>query len=318
MNMSALYMSANELWRNAYSYVEQRGKQLESRDGGCREVIGWSGKLRSIDYPLATVRGASPTYAAAEMLWYLSGSNDVRPMEAYAPQYRRFAQPSTDTAHGAYGARWKNSVAFRNAISKSKNDDTTRQANQLDMVIDLLRKNPNTRQAVLTMWDAGDLVAAHQGGCNDIPCTVSIQFLLRDQLLHAVTYMRSNDVWLGLPYDIFTFTTLQRLIALSLNVETGSYTHNVGSLHLYDRNRDKALEAHHHGPNENYWFAPDKVGDIDAAIALEERVRTGEKLDDLSALYAIGNGSLAYELVARCLTKWGVVNKACTDLMLSP
>jgi hypothetical protein len=67
-----------------------------------------------------------------------------------------------------------------------------------------------------------------------------MQFLIRHDLLHCVVTMRSNDLWLGFPYDVFTFTQIQRYLAVMLAVGLGSYTHNVGSLHLYEEHYEKA------------------------------------------------------------------------------
>jgi len=77
----------------------------------------------------------------------------------------------------------------------------------------------------------------------DIPCTVSWQFLIRNNALDMVCTMRSNDVWLGMPYDVFVNTTIQAFLAHKLDVQLGRYYHQVGSLHLYDRNAKAAYEA---------------------------------------------------------------------------
>src|SRR5260370_41880706 len=55
--------------------------------------------------------------------------------------------------------------------------------------------------------------------------------------------MRSNDAWLGLPYDVFTFTRIQAYVAAAVGVEPGRYTHTVGSLHLYERDWERAEDA---------------------------------------------------------------------------
>jgi thymidylate synthase len=77
------------------------------------------------------------------------------------------------------------------------------------------------------------------GSKKDIPCTLSVQFVLRQERLYAITTMRSNDLWLGFPYDVFCFSTLQRLFAYTLGVDVADYVHNVGSMHLYTRDERK-------------------------------------------------------------------------------
>ena len=132
--------------------------------------------------------------------------------------------------HGAYGARVYG---------------------QLSRVATLLQNDPATRQAVVTIYDGPrDLLATQDGlrGVRDIPCTLSLQFLWAGDRLSLRTSMRSNDVWLGLPYDLFQFTALQMAMADALGVRPGPYVHTVGSLHLYER--DMAASGRLRAPSE--------------------------------------------------------------------
>ncbi len=214
------FYTVDELWMAAIRQC-LAGSRLESRDGGCSERVGFSAQL---DDPLMNVvtspwRNFAPHYAAAELLWYLSGVQHTAMLEHYAPGYARFTEDGI--AHGAYGWRWDH-------------------YQQLPALIELLRTKPNTRQAVLSMWWPTDLAHAVAGDRKDMPCTMSLQFLVRDGKLHCVTSMRSNDVWLGLPYDVFCFTSIQQMVAGQLGLQLGKYIHNVGSMHLYDRDQLKA------------------------------------------------------------------------------
>lgn len=128
----------------------------------------------------------------------------------------------------------------------------------LDDVVSLLKRDPDSRQAVLTMYDARrDLGRSDVGfKSGDVPCTLNIQFLLRDtyrtkdsapdlphhtRLCMWVT-MRSNDAWLGLPYDLGQFSVLQMAVAQALGVESGWYTHSAGSMHLYQKDWERAAK----------------------------------------------------------------------------
>lgn len=113
-----------------------------------------------------------------------------------------------------------------------------RVAGDVGQVVDLLEKDPASRQAVITIFDSDrDLGRTEQV---DLPCTVALQYQIRDGRLNAWTVMRSNDAWLGLPYDLMQFGMLQAAIAQSLNVDVGYQTHSAGSMHLYLRNLEKA------------------------------------------------------------------------------
>lgn len=111
-------------------------------------------------------------------------------------------------------------------------------AGDLGQVVKTLQADPDSRQAVLTIFDSGrDL----NRGVKDVPCTIAIQFLLRGTLRMRVM-MRSNDIWLGFPYDTMQFSTLQAAVANALGVQMGEYSHLAGSMHLYERDTDKAMQ----------------------------------------------------------------------------
>lgn len=154
--------------------------------------------------------------ALGELCWYLNGSDEVGHVAYYVPQYRREAIDGR--LLGAYGPR---------LFGPGGNG-------QLYRVIEILKHRPESRQAVVQLFDADDL-----NRTKDVPCTCTLQFLLRNNRLDLIVHMRSNDAFIGLPHDIFAFTMLQELVARSVRVDLGVYSHFVGSLHLYDKDRAK-------------------------------------------------------------------------------
>ncbi len=233
--MKYSYASVDILWLNTLVTLFDQGVPHNSRNGESLELCGYTARLESIgcNWLMNPVRKASPIYAAGEMLWYLSMGQDGEMICHYAPSYKHFLNEGK--AYGAYGKRWFD-------------------YNQMSNVVDLLKTKPNTRQAILEVWDRVDVMSALEGKMKDIPCTLNLQFLIRDKKLHCITTMRSNDVWLGMPYDIFCFTMLQSMIADHLGIESGWYQHNVGSLHLYDTNKKKAEKAIHEN-DFGSWFS---------------------------------------------------------------
>ena len=160
----------------------------------------------------------------AELAWYLSGSNRVRDIGPFASKW---IDISDDGIHNnsAYGYRIQHLFGF----------------DQWDYVKDMLTKSPGSRQAIIHIKDASDKPT------KDVPCTVYLQFLIRDNKLHLSVHMRSNDIWMGVPYDMFSFTFLQMKMAMELGVDLGNYTHFAGSLHMYKRDYEEAL---HNMPKE--------------------------------------------------------------------
>jgi thymidylate synthase len=222
-------------WISTLCEIEAQGDYLDSRNGGSREVLGFSKTLLYSRQSLLfnRVRKIDPSYACAEFLWYLTMTDDTTFLQNFAPSYSRFCEDGIH-AHGAYGHRWN---------VNAWHDDHTIAPDQLTLLIETLKEHPNTRQAVMTMWDGTDLRHARDLDKKDLPCTLTHQFLLRNGYLCMITNMRSNDVWLGLPYDVFCNTQLQKLIATEIDSAVGSYTHNVGSMHMYDKNSDKVNEV---------------------------------------------------------------------------
>lgn len=250
------FSTVDQLWHYAARQTMLFGERVDSRNGGSRELIGASYALETTDYTFLTnaTRGLSPSYAAAETLWYLSGSNTAEMLLAYAPSYMHYLTPE-GIAHGAYGYRWA-------------------QFNQFRKVIDELKTEKNSRRAVMTCWRVDDDLG--NASSRDLPCTLSLQFLLRGNKLHLVVTMRSNDLWLGMPYDIFAFTAIQRLMAEALDVDTGTYTHNVGSLHIYDKNEEKVQSVISDAPTSSantVFRSGNGLARLESALGLEIMAR---------------------------------------------
>ena len=203
----------DDVMNSSFKLIMESGEWIRPSRGAAKEL---SGVVLKLTDPLArlsrTESRARPFSCLGELCWYLSGSNKLSFVKYYISQYEDDAD--VGIIHGGYGPRmfnWKN-------------------VNQISAVIDLLRHNQHSRRAVVQLYDATDLV----GKFKDVPCTCTLQFLIRRDHLNMITHMRSNDAYRGLPHDVFCFTMLQEIIARSLSVEMGTYTHMVGSLHLYE------------------------------------------------------------------------------------
>jgi thymidylate synthase len=137
-----------------------------------------------------------------------------------------------------------------------------RRQNQVTNVISLLRNRSTSRRAVIQLFDASDLASQHK----EVPCTCILQFMVRDRRLLLFTSMRSNDAYFGLAHDIFAFTMLQELMARSVGVDVGFYRHFIGSLHLYDTQRQAARAYLREGWQETVSMPPMPLGDPWAAV----------------------------------------------------
>ncbi|MFG1697234.1 thymidylate synthase [Nonomuraea sp. NPDC049309] len=165
-------------------------------------------------------RVLNTAFAVAETVWIMSGS-DAPWIYEFNSRLRRYAEDD-GILRGAYGPRMRSWDG---------------QVDQLAQALATLRGDPDSRRAVIQLYDP----ARDAGGHRDVPCTLGYRFHLRQGRLHMATTMRSQDLWTGLPYDVFAATTLHELMAGWLGAELGDYRHHVDSLHLYEEDLDKAV-----------------------------------------------------------------------------
>lgn len=300
------YLTMSDLWKGAVDDLGTRGTKQPSRNGPTLEVVGWSGRILDPrrSFLNSPARKADPAFACAELLWYLNGRCDAEFMCHYAPQYAKFANPPTPQGLvcGAYGDRMENNPGFAQLAEASPDDMLL---SQLEAVVELLGKRPDSRQGVVAMWDSGDVMRAIEGTWNDLPCTISMQFLLRDSRLHAVASMRSNDVWLGTPYDVFNFINLQKVVAHGLEVGLGTYTHHVGSLHAYEKDLPK-IGAVDCQPSIGDGYPAFSVWpDPEAAIELAEYARLGKLTGEELAVWSeMHGGNPVGDAAVTCAWRW--------------
>jgi thymidylate synthase len=254
----------DDLLRSVFEALLEKGEKVVPSKGSNRELFG---VVVELSKPLARISRTETKgrlYSAlGELFWYLSGSNELAFINYYLKGYESDPDDGK-TVWGAYGPRLFN---MRDGI------------NQITQVRNLLAANPSSRKAVVQLFNAEDISKKHA----DVPCTCTLQFLIRQSGLDMFVSMRSNDAYKGLPHDIFAFTMLQELLARDLGVPLGRYKHAAGSLHLYDAEEDKAREFLDEGWQDIIEMPPMPPGNqwpaIEALKTVEERIRTGAEVD---------------------------------------
>ena len=211
----------NADWINHAFKLAMVGNEIAPRGKKTKELLCQSITI-DMRHPVLTIPGRKLNYKfmAAEAYWILSGDDKV---ENISPFCKNIAQFSDDGERffGAYGPKIQD---------------------QLPYVVEKLTEDPFSRQAGLTIW------RENPPATKDVPCTISIFFSVRDGLLHVHANMRSSDVWLGLPYDVFNFSMLGHLVCALINqsdfakahgsVRPGNLCITMTSSHLYDENRE--------------------------------------------------------------------------------
>ena len=153
-------------------------------------------------------------YAEAEWQWYLSGDRNIAKLgDLYGkvPEIWKRMADVNGNVNSNYGWQWE-------------------RTSQLDIVLQMLKDDPETRQAAISIYDAKEV----SDYTNDTPCTYAVQFTIVNNRLDMCVTMRSNDLWYGFCNDQYQFSKLQELMAFRLDIETGVYYHFAHNMHLYN------------------------------------------------------------------------------------
>lgn len=212
--------SINELYRRLVIKLLQHGARINPRALTTLELTNVQLILTDPQNRFVTLdsRAMDMRYCIGELCFFLSRSTDLSFINRYSTFWNKVSDDGK-TVNSAYGNR-----LFPTS---------------LNYAVDCLVNDPNSRKAVLPIYNLSDSKPSL-----DNPCTMFLQLLIRDNALDCYTFMRSNDVWLGLPYDIAFFTIVQeiawvKLKAIYPTLELGSYFHTVTSMHAYERDLDK-------------------------------------------------------------------------------
>lgn len=288
--------SVDDLLRVAMEAVLEHGTLVAPTKGRNRELRGVALQLTNPRARLSRSESRGRVFSAlGELLWYLAGSNATEHIAHYIPRYSKYDE--NGVIYGGYGPRLRGG------------------SDQLKTVVDLLRRKPSTRRAVVQLFDGDDLLEDHE----DVPCTCMLQFLIRDGRLHLVVFMRSNDVYIGFPHDVFCFTMIQELVARWAGVDLGEYTHFAGSLHLYDSDADAAQRFLEEGFFEKTEMPPMAPGDpsaaLDEVLSFEALTRSG--VDPLTArLPVVGQFGSSRAAISTSVHGWSAMPAAIAGVRL--
>lgn len=210
-------MEFSQAWLRSVAEVLTYGAHVAPRGKPTKEIPQRTMKV-DMRRPVLMVaeRKLSYKFMAAEAFWILKGSDLVSEIKDYNAHISQFSDDG-ERFFGAYGPKI---------------------VGQLDYVVAKLRADNDTRQAGLTIW------RENPPETKDVPCTVAVFFNIRNKKLNCHVFMRSSDVWLGVPYDVFNFSMLSHLVCGLLNFdrlstdvfEPGTLFLTAASSHLYDTN----------------------------------------------------------------------------------
>ena len=231
-----------EPYLNLLNQVLTHGKVRSDRTGtGTVGIFGHQMRFDLADgFPLLTTKKLHLRSIIHELLWFISGETHVKPLQdagvriwndwATEEQTARFGRKAGDLGP-VYGHQWRNfgaTVLEDGTYAKDGVD-------QIQRVLDTIRDNPNSRRILITGWNPkeSDQVALP-------PCHTLFQFYVQDGRLSCQLYQRSADIFLGVPFNIASYSLLMMMIAQVTGLQPGEFVHTMGDAHLYSDHLEQA------------------------------------------------------------------------------
>lgn len=175
--------------------------------------------------PVCGVRKLFPRTAAAEVAWFVSGSQQAEWFQRFSKVWDKFVEPD-GTLEAAYGYRWRGHFG----------------RDQLGLAVEALQEDPSDRRVLVSTWDPR-LDGLGEIGQRSVPCLTHFTLSMTAGRLHSSLFLRSSDVFVGLPYDVLGHSLLMSILAKTLDVRLGVMHVTLAHAHLYEDHWEMAREA---------------------------------------------------------------------------
>jgi thymidylate synthase len=199
--------------------VRERGLPKGDRTGtGTLSLFGWQMRFDlGAGFPLVTTKRVHLPSVVHELLWFLRGDTNVRYLQQHGVSiWDEWADENGDLGP-VYGRQWR---AWGAADGKT--------IDQLSVVVDTLKRNPDSRRMLVSAWNVGELDEMAL-----LPCHALFQFYVGGGKLSCQLYQRSADVFLGVPFNIASYALLTHLVAQQCDLAVGDFVWTGGDCHLY-------------------------------------------------------------------------------------
>lgn len=235
--------------------IMDNGKDRGDRTGtGTRGLFGYQLRfdLRK-GFPLLTTKKLPIRWIVEELLWILSGSTNVKPLQdakvtiwdewATAEQCAKFGREAGDLGP-VYGHQWRNFGGtaiggdYAYGIKVPKQDGYILDGvDQIRQLLNDIRTNPNSRRLIVSGWNPAEATKVALP-----PCHTLFQFYVQDGELSCQLYQRSADSLLGVPFNIASYALLTQMVAQVCDLKVGDFVHTFGDVHIYRNHFDQVAE----------------------------------------------------------------------------
>ena len=208
--------------------VLDHGTQKNDRTGtGTVSIFG--AQLRfdlNAGFPLLTTKKVHLKSIIHELLWFLKGDTNVKYLKDNGVSiWDDWAKPDGDLGP-VYGYQWRSWPA-----------PDGRHIDQISQVIDMLKKNPDSRRIIVSAWNVADLDKMAL-----MPCHAFFQFYVANGKLSCQLYQRSADMFLGVPFNIASYALLTLMVAQVCGLQPGDFVHTFGDTHVYNNHMAQVKE----------------------------------------------------------------------------
>ena len=248
---------------DALKYCYENGDFVKSRAGNVKKAFGYQMRFNLEDgFPAVTTKKLAWKAVVSELLWFLEGSNDERRLAEilYDDKRENLEDKKTIWTQNAEADYWKDKSKFIGDVGKIYGVQW-RNFNGVDQIQELiegLKKNPNSRRHILTAWNPSEI--------NEMslpPCHAFSQFFVSNNKLSCQLYQRSCDMFLGVPFNIASYSLLIHIIAEECKLGVGDFVHSLGDFHIYEEHFDQVKIQLTREPKQlpTLKFLPKKIND---------------------------------------------------------
>lgn len=209
-----------ENYLNLLKLIKENGVDKNDRTGtGTRSIFGY--QLRydlSKGFPLMTTKKIYFKSIIYELLWFLKGDTNIKYLNDHDVSIWNEWADEKGNLGPIYGAQWR---SWKTAEGKT--------IDQIKEVVEQIKINPDSRRLIVSAWNVGEISQMALA-----PCHTLFQFYVANGKLSLQLYQRSADVFLGVPFNIASYSALLMMMAQVCDLEVGDYVHSFGDVHIYN------------------------------------------------------------------------------------
>ena len=219
---------------NALRYCFDNGDLVKSRAGNVKKAFGYQMRYNLKDgFPAVTTKRLAWKAVVSELLWFLEGSNDERRLAEiqYEDTKENLEEKTTIWTQNANADYWRHKSKFNGDVGRIYGVQWRdfNGVDQIQSLIEDLKKTPNSRRHILTAWNPADL-----DNMSLPPCHAFSQFYVSKNKLSCQLYQRSCDMFLGVPFNIASYSLLIHILSKECGFEVGEFIHSLGDFHIYE------------------------------------------------------------------------------------